>query len=67
MSRIFALTKVGKRAYRDDSISGDEMKVLEFLQANKSASEDQLEVVGGERYILRGLKKRGLITELTLS
>ena len=65
MSRIFALTKLGKRAYKDSSIDGDELRVLEYLKENHSASDDQLSVIGGERYILRQLKRRGLITELT--
>lgn len=65
MDRIYALTKVGKRAYRDGSVDGDELRVLEYLKANRSASEDQLEIVGGERWVLRRLKSRGLITELT--
>lgn len=65
MSRIYALTKVGKRAYRDNSVDGEELRVLEYLQANRSASDDQLEIVGGEGWILRGMKKHGLIRELT--
>ena len=67
MSRIYALTKLGKRAYKESSVDGDELKVLEYLKENHSASDDQLSIVGGERYILRGMKNRGLITELTTS
>ncbi len=66
MSKIYTLTKLGKRAYKDCSVSREELGILEYLKENKSASEDQLEVVGGERWILRGLEKRGLIKELTL-
>ncbi len=65
MSRIYALTKVGKRTYREDSVNGDELRILSYLQENRSASDDQLEIVGGERWLLRGMKKRGLIRELT--
>ena len=65
MSKIFALTKLGKRACRESSVDGDELRVLEYLKENHSASGDQLEIAGGERWVLRRLKKRGLITELT--
>lgn len=65
MSRIYSLTKVGKRSYRDSAVSGSELRVLEYLQENKTASDDQLEIVGGERWVLRSMKSRGLIKELT--
>lgn len=65
MSKIFALTRLGKRAYRESSVEGDELRVLEYLKENHSASDDQLEIVGGEGWVLRGLKKHGLIKELT--
>ena len=65
MSRIYVLTKVGRRAYNDGSVSEEEFRVLEYLKGNKSASDDQLEIVGGEGGLLRGMKRGGLITELT--
>ena len=65
MSRIFALTKVGRKALRDGSADEEELKILEYLGENRSASEDQLEVAGGERYLLRGMKSGGLVRELT--
>ena len=65
MSRIFTYSKLGKRAYRDNSVDEDEFRVLEHLVANKSASEDQLEIIGGERWRLRDMKKKGLVLELT--
>ena len=65
MSRIFCLTKVGKRALRDSSADGDELKVLEYLKEAHSASDDQLSIVGGGHWILRRLEGRGLIKELT--
>lgn len=65
MTRVYALTKLGKRVYRDSSLDGDEMRIINFLMENKSASSEQLEVVGGEGWLLRSMKRRGLIKELT--
>ena len=65
MARVYALTKLGKRVYRDSSLDGDEMRIINFLMENKSASSEQLEVVGGEGWLLRSMKRRGLIKELT--
>ena len=64
MGEIYVLTKAGRRAYRDSSLSGEELRVIEYIHENRSASEDQLEVVGGERWVLRRLKRGGLIKEL---
>ena len=65
MAKVYALTKLGKRVYRDSSLDGDEMRIINFLMENKSASSEQLEVVGGEGWLLRSMKRRGLIKELT--
>lgn len=65
MTKVYALTKLGKRVYRDSSLDGDEMRIINFLMENKSASSEQLEVVGGEGWLLRSMKRRGLIKELT--
>jgi len=65
VTRVYALTKLGKRVYRDSSLDGDEMRIINFLMENKSASSEQLEVVGGEGWLLRSMKRRGLIKELT--
>ncbi len=64
--RVYGLTKVGKQQARRDG-GGSEVKVLHFLLGNPgyTATEDEIYVVGGERYILRRLKDRGLIVELT--
>ncbi|KKN45378.1 hypothetical protein LCGC14_0683640 [marine sediment metagenome] len=40
------------------------MRVLNYLRDNKTATDDQLDVVG-ERWVVKRLKKRGLIKELT--
>ena len=65
MTKVYALTKLGKRVYRDSSLDGNEMRIINFLIENKSASSEQLEVVGGEGWLLRSMKRRGLIKELT--
>lgn len=63
--RVYSLTKLGRKVTVDRTGGSEEMKVLQFLRENKTATSDELEVVGGERYVLRRLKSRGLITELT--
>ena len=63
--RIFSLTKLGKKVAGTKEGGDAEMRVLQFLKENRTGTEDELEVAGGERWILRGLQKRGLILELT--
>lgn len=63
--RVFGLTKLGKRVASSGSDSGEEMQVLSFLRNNRSATEDELEVVGGERCVMRKLVRQGLARELT--
>lgn len=63
--RVYALTKLGRDVTRDPRGGDDETRVLQYLRNNKTGTEDQLEVVGGERWILRRLKGQGLVKELT--
>jgi len=62
--RIYGLTKLGKKQAQKD-LGGIEMKVLHYIRENKTVTDDELYVIGGERYILRRLKDRGLVEELT--
>lgn len=62
--RVYGLTDLGRKVTRSMDGSGDEMRVLNYLRDNKTATDDQLDVVG-ERWVVRGLKRRGLIKELT--
>ncbi len=62
--RLFALTEAGKTASTRDG-SDEESRVLRYLRENKTGTDDELEVVGGERYIMRSLKEHGLVKELT--
>jgi len=64
MSKIYEITKSGKRVLRDSSLSEDELRILQYVKDNKTASSDQLEVVGGEGWLVRSLKRRHLIKEL---
>lgn len=64
MDRVYKITKLGKRVIRDSSLSEDELRILQYLKDNKSASGSQLEVVG-ERWMLRSLQRRKLVKELT--
>lgn len=63
--QIFSLTKLGRDATRNSSNGSDELRVLNFLRDNKTATDSELEVAGGERWLLRRLKSQGLIKELT--
>lgn len=64
MDKVYVTTKAGRRILRDGSATGDELKVLQFIKDNRSASESQVEVVGS-RWMVRHLQKRGLVKELT--
>ena len=63
--RVFGLTKLGGRIATTREGDGEELRVLQFLKENKTGTDDELEVVGGESYVLRKLKERGLVRELT--
>jgi len=65
MDRVYTVTKKGRRVLRDSSLSEDELRVLQALKDNKSASGSQLEVEGGGRWMLRSLQRRKLVKELT--
>ncbi len=62
--RVYTLTELGKRVTRNMDGGTEEMRVLNYLRDNKSATDDQLDIVG-DRATVRLLKKRGLIKELT--
>ena len=65
MDRIYRITKLGKKVLRDSSLSGDELSILQYLRDNKSASSSQLEIAGGERWMIKSLQRRKLVKELT--
>jgi hypothetical protein len=63
--RVYALTGLGKKVTRDaNGTNSEEMRVLNYLRDNKTATDDQLDVVGG-RWIVRRLVGNKLIKELT--
>ena len=43
---VYKLTKLGKRVVRGGGADPEDMKILEYLWNNGSATDDQLEVVG---------------------
>ena len=63
--RVFSLTELGKRIASTRDGDDEELRVLQFLKSNKTATDSELEVAGGERYTIRQLVSRGLIKELT--
>lgn len=63
--QIYGLTKLGKKIAVTKDGSDEEMRVLQFLRENRTGTEDELSIVGGERYILKRLKGQGLVRELT--
>ena len=65
MDKIYKITKLGKKVIRDSSLAEDELRILQYLKDNKSASGSQLEVAGGERWMLRSLQRRKLVKEIT--
>lgn len=63
--RVYGLTELGRKVTRNwDGTDSNEMRVLNYLRDNKTATDDQLSVAGG-RWVVRTLKRRGLIKELT--
>lgn len=62
--RVYALTDLGKKITRNMDGDNEEMRVLNYLRDNKTATDDQLDVVA-ERWVVRSLKQRGLVKELT--
>ena len=64
MDKVYVTTKAGRRVLRDGSASDEELKVLQYIKDNRSASESQIEVVGS-RWLVRHLQKRKLVRELT--
>ena len=63
--RVYGLTKLGERIASTKVGSNEEMRVLQFLFENKTGTEDELVVVGGDRYTMKKLVKEGLVRELT--
>ena len=62
--RVFALTQLGKKMASSRWENTDEFRVLSYLKDNKTGTDSELDVIGG-RHILRKLRDRGLIKELT--
>ena len=58
------MTALGKKVTASRSDNSDEMKVLQFLRENKTATDDELSVIG-EGWVVRRLRDRGLVKELT--
>lgn len=65
--KIYALTRLGKQVAKsgEDGKNPEEMAILKYLRSHKTADDDEIEVNCGNRWLLRGLKRRGLIQELT--
>lgn len=64
--KVFSLTKLGRKVTSSDTPGDpDEVRVLDYLRQNKTASDGELEVVGGEGWLMKRLKRQGLVTELT--
>jgi len=64
--KVFALTKLGKRIASTKTYDTDEMRVLQFIKANKRATSDELDgLVDAPRLVCRRLKDQSMIVELT--
>jgi len=64
MEKVFKATKKGKREYRRGNLSGEEVKVMEFLINSKSATPSQVEVGGCEMWLVRSMRRKGLVREV---
>jgi enterochelin esterase-like enzyme len=63
MDKIYETTKAGRKAYKRSALGSEEMKVMEYLMSSKAASTSQLDTVC-EGWLLRSMKRRGLIREV---
>lgn len=63
--KVYGLTKLGWKIASTKYEDTEEFKVLSYLKDNKTGTSSELEIIGGESYVLRKLKERGLIQELT--
>ena len=63
--RVYTLTELGRKVAATKNGASEEMRVLHFLYNNRTATDSELEVVGGEKWLLRRLIQRGLVRELT--
>ena len=63
--RVYGLTELGRRIASTKDGNDEETRVLQFIRENRTVTDDELEVAGGESYIVRHLKERGLVKELT--
>lgn len=50
--KVYALTDLGKKVVRSASASAEDLRILEYIWNNKTATDDQLDVVG-ERWRVR--------------
>jgi len=55
---------VGKRMVHDRSGSAEVLRILDHLNENRSATDDQLEIVG-ERWLVKSLARRHIIRKVT--
>jgi len=63
--KVYGLTQLGRKVVSSRSNGSVEMKILQFLAENKTGLDSELEVLGGERWLMRRLVKEGLVKELT--
>jgi len=63
---IYALTELGKKIARTKTGSTPEMKVLQYLYENRTATDSELDTVTeGGSLACRSMKRRNLVRELT--
>lgn len=62
--RVYALTKLGKKVTSTRDSSDGELKILQYIRENKTATDSELDIIG-DRWQIRSLKEHGLIKELT--
>lgn len=59
------MTKLGKDVTRNYSGDSDEeLRILQYIRDNKTATDAELSVVG-DSWVVRRLKSQGLVKELT--
>ena len=64
--RVYALTELGRKVARTKTGATSEMRILQYLYENRTATDSELEnIAEGARYQCNSMKRRNLVRELT--
>lgn len=62
--RVYGLTKLGRKVVSTKDGGDDDLRAMQYIRENKTATSGELDVIV-DRYVIRRLKNQGLVQELT--